>query len=59
MQISTRERDYLVDTLELRHCMECLNTSFTNPKITKVFHGKHTSLSLSLYIYIYIYIPYN
>jgi exosome complex exonuclease RRP6 len=39
MQISTREQDYLVDTLELRENLHVLNTSFTNPKIVKVMHG--------------------
>eukprot|EP01112_Ceratiomyxa_fruticulosa_P011565 TRINITY_DN3145_c0_g1_i2.p1 TRINITY_DN3145_c0_g1~~TRINITY_DN3145_c0_g1_i2.p1 ORF type:complete len:998 (+),score=245.46 TRINITY_DN3145_c0_g1_i2:282-3275(+) len=39
MQISTRETDYLVDTLALRSHMHILNSSFTNPRITKVLHG--------------------
>ncbi|KAL9970036.1 hypothetical protein ACROYT_G022346 [Oculina patagonica] len=39
MQISTRDQDYLIDTLELRNELQILNDSFTNPKILKVFHG--------------------
>jgi len=39
MQISTRNEDFLVDTLELREHMHVLNTSFTHPKIVKVMHG--------------------
>jgi exosome complex exonuclease RRP6 len=39
MQISTRDEDYLVDTLELRKHLHILNSSFTNPKIVKVIHG--------------------
>jgi len=39
MQISTREEDFLVDTLELRTSLHILNESFTNPRITKVLHG--------------------
>ena len=36
MQISTRNHDYLIDTLELRHELHILNDSFTNPNILKV-----------------------
>ena len=36
MQISTHERDFLVDTLELRSELPCLNEVFTDPKILKV-----------------------
>ena len=39
MQISTREQDFLIDTLELRSSLHTLNDSFTNPRITKVMHG--------------------
>ncbi|KAK3729819.1 hypothetical protein QZH41_016093, partial [Actinostola sp. cb2023] len=39
MQISTRDHDYLIDTLELRSELNILNESFTNPNILKVFHG--------------------
>ncbi|KAM9855584.1 exosome complex component 10 isoform 2-T2 [Aulostomus maculatus] len=39
MQISTREHDYIIDTLELRSEMYILNEAFTDPSIVKVFHG--------------------
>jgi len=38
MQISTREKDYIVDTLSLRSDLQILNEVFTSPKILKV-HG--------------------
>ena len=36
MQISTRDEDFLVDTLELRSEMYVLNECFTDPNIVKV-----------------------
>ncbi|KAL1923207.1 uncharacterized protein VTP21DRAFT_9583 [Calcarisporiella thermophila] len=39
MQISTRDEDFIVDTLELREHLHLLNQSFTDPSIIKVFHG--------------------
>lgn len=39
MQISTRENDWLVDTIALRDHLWVLNEIFTNPKVIKVFHG--------------------
>nr|XP_045604948.1 exosome component 10-like [Procambarus clarkii] len=39
MQISTRDKDYIVDPLKLRGKLTILNEVFTNPKITKVLHG--------------------
>lgn len=36
MQISTRDQDYIVDTLDLRNKLHILNESFTDPKIVKV-----------------------
>lgn len=39
MQISTRQKDYLVDTLALRDDLGVLNEVFANPSIVKVFHG--------------------
>lgn len=39
MQISTRDQDWLIDTLALRHELHTLNVVFTDPLITKVFHG--------------------
>ncbi|XP_019637240.1 PREDICTED: exosome component 10-like [Branchiostoma belcheri] len=39
MQVSTRDQDYIVDTLTLRADLHILNDTFTDPKIVKVFHG--------------------
>eukprot|EP00118_Oscarella_pearsei_P010576 m.65841 g.65841 ORF g.65841 m.65841 type:complete len:634 (+) comp35333_c1_seq5:330-2231(+) len=39
MQISTRKRDYIIDTLLLREHIHVLNDPFTKPSIVKVFHG--------------------
>jgi exosome complex exonuclease RRP6 len=39
MQVSTRQRDYLIDTLALREHMHALNSSFMNAAIVKVLHG--------------------
>jgi exosome complex exonuclease RRP6 len=39
MQISTRERDFLVDTLTLRAHIPLLLEVFTDSNIVKVFHG--------------------
>jgi len=40
MQISTREKDWVVDTLKpWRHKLEMLNEVFADPRIVKVFHG--------------------
>lgn len=40
MQISTRNQDWIVDTLKpWRRKLECLNEVFTDPQILKVFHG--------------------
>ena len=36
MQISTRKKDWIVDTLELREELIALNEVFTNPNIVKV-----------------------
>ena len=36
MQISTREEDWIVDTLALREELEELNEVFTDPSIIKV-----------------------
>lgn len=36
MQISTREEDFIVDTLALREELEVLNEVFTDPSIVKV-----------------------
>ena len=39
MQISTREEDFIVDTLVLRPILHKLQPCFTNPNILKVLHG--------------------
>lgn len=39
MQISTREEDWIVDTLVLRDNLQVLNEVFADPNIVKVFHG--------------------
>ncbi|XP_021366504.1 exosome component 10-like [Mizuhopecten yessoensis] len=39
MQISTRDQDFIIDTLELRSDLHILNSVFTDPSIVKVFHG--------------------
>lgn len=36
MQISTRDVDYIIDTLELRDKMQVLNEIFTDPDVVKV-----------------------
>ncbi|KUI72010.1 Exosome complex exonuclease rrp6 [Cytospora mali] len=56
MQISTREKDWIVDTLRpWRHKLEVLNEVFADPKIVKVFHGAFMDMiwlqrDLGLYI---------
>ena len=44
MQLSTREEDFVVDTLALREELEELNEIFTDPKIVKVFHGAESDV---------------
>ncbi|KFH63970.1 hypothetical protein MVEG_09795 [Podila verticillata NRRL 6337] len=44
MQVSTRDQDFLVDTLELRDSLHLLNQAFTDPKIVKVFHGAESDI---------------
>ncbi|CAG8494220.1 1113_t:CDS:2 [Paraglomus occultum] len=39
VQISTRQEDFIIDALALRHVMHWLNQSFTDPNIVKVLHG--------------------
>ena len=39
MQISTRDQDYIIDTLVLRNELSILNKVFCDPKITKILHG--------------------
>ncbi|EPS43447.1 hypothetical protein H072_2568 [Dactylellina haptotyla CBS 200.50] len=55
MQISTREQDWIIDTLALRDELEILNEIFANPRIVKVFHGAFMDMiwlqrDLNLYV---------
>ncbi|KAJ9426410.1 ribonuclease H-like domain-containing protein [Fusarium oxysporum] len=56
MQISTREKDWIVDTLQpWRHKLEVLNQVFTDPSVVKVFHGAYMDMvwlqrDLGLYV---------
>ncbi|KAF2714131.1 exosome complex exonuclease-like protein Rrp6 [Pleomassaria siparia CBS 279.74] len=56
MQISTREKDWIVDTLKpWRRRLECLNEVFANPNILKVLHGAYMDIiwlqrDLGLYV---------
>ncbi|KAI2607855.1 ribonuclease H-like domain-containing protein [Hypoxylon sp. NC1633] len=45
MQISTREKDWIIDTLQpWRHKLEILNEVFADPKIVKVLHGAYMDI---------------
>ncbi|KXS93938.1 hypothetical protein AC578_7074 [Pseudocercospora eumusae] len=56
MQISTRDKDWIVDTLKpWRRKLQCLNEVFADPNILKVLHGAHMDIiwlqrDLGLYI---------
>ncbi|KAG4077921.1 hypothetical protein HA402_013855 [Bradysia odoriphaga] len=55
LQISTREKDYIIDTLSLRDELHILNEVFTDPKVLKVFHGADSDVEwlqrdLSIYV---------
>lgn len=55
MQISTRDQDWIIDTLKLRDELEVLNEVFANPNIIKVFHGAFMDMiwlqrDLNLYV---------
>ncbi len=56
MQISTREKDWIVDTLKpWRENLQCLNEVFADPNIIKVFHGANMDIKwlqrdLGLYV---------
>lgn len=55
LQISTWEKDYVIDTLILRDKLHVLNEVFTKPTILKVFHGADSDIEwlqrdLSLYV---------
>lgn len=42
MQISTRDKDWIVDTLKpWRRQLECLNEVFADPSILKILHGSY------------------
>jgi exosome complex exonuclease RRP6 len=45
MQISTRNRDWIIDTLKpWRRRLDCLNEVFADPKILKVLHGAYSDI---------------
>ncbi|XP_076019569.1 exosome complex component 10 [Genypterus blacodes] len=55
MQISTRDEDFIIDTLELRSELYILNEVFTDPSVVKVFHGADSDMEwlqrdLGLYV---------
>ncbi|KAF1934989.1 hypothetical protein EJ02DRAFT_153950 [Clathrospora elynae] len=56
MQISTRDKDWIVDTLKpWRRKLECLNEVFADPSILKVLHGAYMDIiwlqrDLGLYV---------
>ncbi|CAH6723350.1 exosome complex exonuclease Rrp6p [[Candida] jaroonii] len=55
MQISNREKDWIIDTLALRDELHVLNKVFTDPMIIKIFHGAFMDIiwlqrDLGLYI---------
>eukprot|EP00494_Astrolonche_serrata_P033751 UN34020 len=55
LQIGTRTKDFLVDTIELRNHLQPLNKVFANEKIVKVLHGAKMDImwlqrDLGLYI---------
>lgn len=56
MQISTRDKDWIVDTLKpWRRKLACLNEVFADPSIIKVLHGAHMDIiwlqrDLGLYV---------
>ncbi|XP_073973301.1 exosome component Rrp6 isoform X2 [Rhodnius prolixus] len=55
LQISTREKDYIIDTLCLRHILYKLNEVFTKPSILKIFHSGDSDIEwlqrdLGLYV---------
>ena len=56
MQISTRNKDWIVDTLKpWRENLQILNEVFADPKIVKVLHGSHEDMiwlqrDLGLYV---------
>ncbi|KAK9718818.1 exosome nuclease subunit [Basidiobolus ranarum] len=55
MQLSTRDEDFIVDTIELRNSLHVLNKMFTDPTVIKVLHGAEMDIQwlqrdLGLYV---------
>ncbi|KAI8097670.1 ribonuclease H-like domain-containing protein [Halteromyces radiatus] len=44
MQLSTRDQDYIIDTLTLRHLLWKLNDYFADPNIVKLLHGAKSDI---------------
>ncbi|XP_028968527.1 exosome component 10, partial [Galendromus occidentalis] len=44
VQVSTWDKDYIIDPLELRGHLHVLNEVTTDPKIVKVLHGSHSDV---------------
>ncbi len=44
IQISTRDHDFIIDTIRLRSEMHILNEIFTDPSLVKVFHGADSDI---------------
>ncbi|KAI8329857.1 ribonuclease H-like domain-containing protein, partial [Chlamydoabsidia padenii] len=44
MQLSTRDQDYIIDTLALRHALWKLNEYFADPNIVKLLHGAKSDI---------------
>ena len=55
LQVSTREKDFIIDPLTLREQLQPLNEVLADPNIVKVFHGAHRDViwlqrDLGLYV---------
>ena len=55
LQVSTREKDFIIDPLILREQLQPLNEVLADPNIVKIFHGAHRDViwlqrDLGLYI---------
>jgi exosome complex exonuclease RRP6 len=44
MQLSTRDKDFVIDTIALRSHMHLFLDLFTNPTVVKVFHGADSDI---------------
>jgi exosome complex exonuclease RRP6 len=44
MQVSTRDNDFIIDTLELRDKLWMLNEYFADPNIVKILHGADSDI---------------